>query len=131
MNTMNFDELLTQVLSWWPKEIVGSHDDFSDPKKSSSIAIFYESTIEPISVDCGSMLLAQLDWILFSVVDDVSRKMLKVHPHDIRSDVLRHRFHELLRKVAIPQLRGQAAWDGSFEKNELVNYLIVEGISFE
>lgn len=131
MNEINFDVLLTQVLRWWPEEIVGAPDDFVDSKKSSSIAIFYESVIEPLSVNSGSMLLAQLDWILFSVVDEVSRNMLRMHPHEIRPDVLRRKFHELLFKVAIPQLRGEIDWDGSFEKDELVNYLIAEGLSYQ
>jgi hypothetical protein len=130
MNVVNFNVLLAQVLRWWPHEIVGDPGDFGDPMKSSTIALFYESTIEPLSVKSGSMLLAQLDWILFSVIDDVSRKMIKVHPHDVRRDLLRKKFHELLLKVAVPQLRGEAEWDGSFEKDELLTYLAAEGIPY-
>ena len=131
MNARNFDELLTEVLRLWPKEIVGSPDDFVDPKRSSSFVAFYEANIEPLAVGSGSMLLAQLDWIVFSVVDDVSRKMLKVRPHEIRPAVLRTKFHELLAKVAIPQLRGEAPWDRSFDKDELLNYLNGEGIPYK
>jgi len=131
MNARNFDELLTEVLRLWPHEIVGSPGDFSDPNKSSSFAVFYEANIEPLALGSGSMLLAQLDWIVFSVVDNVSRRMLKVRPHEIRPDVLRAKFHELLTDVAIPQLRGDAPWDRSFEREELLNYLNGEGIPYE
>jgi hypothetical protein len=74
------------------------------------------------------MLLLQLDWILYGIVLDLSRKVSRVRIRDICPRLVKDRFHALLRQSALPQLRGDKAWDGSFERDELVNYLRAEEV---
>jgi len=123
MNALSFDAMLDEVLSWWPAELIGRDDDYLDPNKSSTVANFYENVIEPISLKCGSRLLMQLDWILFAIVDELSRKINTVKPREIRRSLLKDRFHKLLREIAIPQLNGEREWDNSFDRAELTSYV--------
>jgi hypothetical protein len=56
----------------------------------------------------------------------LSRKVSRVRIRDICPQLVKDRFHSLLRHAALPQLRGEKEWDGSFERDELVNYLRAE-----
>jgi hypothetical protein len=121
----DFDTLLGQVLAWWPEELAG--DDAADAgARQSSIARLYEASIAPRAIQSASMLLMQLDWVLYGIVLDLARKVSRVRIKDIRPQLVKDRFHSLLRHSALPQLRGEKAWDGSFERDELVNYLRAE-----
>lgn len=129
MSNLDFDSLLDRVLSWWPEELSGIEDDFTDPIQSSSIAILYEEEIEPFSLECGNKLLMQLDWIFFSIVEEISRRTLTtIRPAEIRRSFVKTRFHKLLREVAIPQLQGEMEWDGSFDRKEITTYMSHESL---
>jgi hypothetical protein len=82
--------------------------------------------IAPRAIQSASMLLLQLDWILYGIVMDLSRKVSRVRVRDIRPQLIKDKFHALLTHAALPQLLGEKQWDGSFERDELVNYLRVE-----
>lgn len=120
----DFDCLLNQVLAWWPEELTGDADDAG--ARQSSVARLYETNIAPRAIQSASMLLLQLDWILFGIVMDLSRKVSRVRVRDIRPQLIKDKFHALLTHSALPQLLGEKPWDGSFERDELVNYLRVE-----
>jgi hypothetical protein len=121
----DFDTLLGQVLAWWPEKLAG--DDAADAgARQSSVARLYEASIAPRAIQSASMLLMQLDWVLYGIVLDLARKVSRVRIKDIRPQLVKDRFHSLLRHSALPQLRGEKAWDGSFERDELVNYLRAE-----
>jgi len=121
----DFECLLSQVLTWWPEELAG--DDGCDATaRQSSVARLYEARIAPRAIQSASMLLVQLDWVLYGIVIDLSRKVSRVRIRDIRPQVVKDRFHALLRNSALPQLLGEREWDGSFERDELVNYLRAE-----
>jgi hypothetical protein len=92
----------------------------------SSVAHLYETRIAPRAIQSASMLLVQLDWILFGIVLDLSRKVSRVRVRDIRPELIKDKFHALLTHSAVPQLLGEKQWDGSFERDELVNYLRAE-----
>lgn len=128
MDPVSFDSLLNQVLTWWPAELTGNNDDYTNSMQSSSITIFYEREIEPITLSCGSQLLMQLDWIVYSVVDEISRRTMVIRLREIRRTFIKERFHKLIRDIAIPQLHGDKEWDGSFDRDELTNYLNHEKI---
>jgi len=68
----------------------------------------------------------QLDWVLYGIVMELSRKVSRVRVKDIRPQLIKDRFHALLTHIALPQLLGERDWDGSFERDELVNYLRTE-----
>ena len=121
----DFDCLLNQVLAWWPEELAG--DDGGDAvTRQSSVARLYEASIAPRAIQSASMLLVQLDWVLFGIVAELSRKVSRVRIKDIRPQLIKDRFHALLTNIALPQLLGDKQWDGSFERDELVNYLRAE-----
>jgi hypothetical protein len=120
----DFDCLLNQVLMWWPEELVG--DDADAGARQSSVAHLYEASIAPRAIQSASMLLVQLDWVLYGIVMELSRKVSRVRVKDIRPQLIKDRFHALLTHIALPQLLGELVWDGSFERDELVNYLRVE-----
>jgi hypothetical protein len=121
----DFECLLSQVLAWWPEELAG--DDAADADaRQSSVVRLYETNIAPRAIQSASMLLLQLDWILYGIVVDLSRKVSRVRIRDICPQLVKDRFHSLLRHAALPQLRGEKEWDGSFERDELVNYLRAE-----
>ena len=121
----DFECLLHQVLAWWPDELAGDVGDDAGARQSS-VAHLYETRIAPRAIQSASMLLVQLDWILFGIVMDLSRKVSRVRVRDIRPQLIKDRFHALLTHSAVPQLSGATQWDGSFERDELVNYLRVE-----
>jgi hypothetical protein len=121
----DFDCLLNQVLAWWPEELAGDGGDDAGARQSS-VARLYETSIAPRAIQSASMLLVQLDWILFGIVMELSRKVSRVRVRDIRPQLIKDRFHALLTHSALPQLLGEKQWDGSFERDELVNYLRVE-----
>jgi hypothetical protein len=121
----DFECLLHQVLAWWPEELVGDDGDDAGARQSS-IARLYEASIAPRAIQSASMLLVQLDWVLFGIVVDLSRKVSRVCIQDIRPQLIKDKFHALLTHIALPQLLGEKQWDGSFERDELVNYLRVE-----
>jgi hypothetical protein len=124
----DFAFLLDRVLAWWPEELVV--DDSEDAAlRQSSVARHYEATVAPRAIRSASMLLLQLDWILFGIVMELSRKVSRVRVQDIRPQIIKDRFHALLTDIALPQLLGDKAWDGSFERDELVNYLRVEDMA--
>jgi hypothetical protein len=89
----------------------------------------YEASIAPRAIQSASMLLVQLDWVLFGIVVDLSRKVSRVRIKDIRPQLIKDKFHALLTNIALPQLLGEKQWDGSFERDELVNYLRVEDMA--
>ena len=120
----DFDCLLNQVLMWWPEELVG--DDTDAGARQSSVAHLYEASIAPRAIQSASMLLVQLDWVLYGIVMELSRKVSRVRVKDIRPQLIKDRFHALLTHIALPQLLGERDWDGSFERDELVNYLRTE-----
>jgi hypothetical protein len=120
----DFDCLLNQVLMWWPEELVG--DDADAGARQSSVAHLYEASIAPQAIQSASMLLVQLDWVLYGIVMELSRKVSRVRVKDIRPQLIKDRFHALLTHIALPQLLGERDWDGSFERDELVNYLRTE-----
>jgi hypothetical protein len=119
----DFECLLNQVLAWWPDELAGDADAGA---RQSSVARLYETSIAPRAIQSASMLLVQLDWVLYGIVTDLVRKVSRVRIKDIRPQLVKERFHSLLRHTALPQLRGEKEWDGSFERDELVNYLRAE-----
>jgi hypothetical protein len=119
----DFECLLGQVLAWWPEELAGGDDAGA---RQSTVARLYETTIAPRAIQSASMLLVQLDWVLYGIVIDLSRKVSRVRIRDIRPQLVKDRFHALLRNIALPQLLGEKEWDGSFERDELVNYLRAE-----
>jgi hypothetical protein len=121
----DFDCLLNQVLAWWPEELAGEPGDDAGARQSS-VTRLYETSIAPRAIQSASMLLVQLDWILYGVVMDLSRKVSRVRVRDIRPQLIKDKFHALLTHSALPQLLGEKQWDGSFERDELVNYLRVE-----
>ena len=124
----DFECLLSQVLAWWPEELAG--DDAADTgPRQSSIARLYENSIAPRAIQSASMLLLQLDWVLYGIVTELSRKVSRVRIKDIRPQLVKDRFHSLLRHTALPQLLGEKEWDGSFERDELVNYLRTEDMA--
>jgi hypothetical protein len=124
----DFECLLRQVLAWWPEELVG--DDGADAgARQSSVERLYEASIAPRAIQSASMLLVQLDWVLFGIVVDLSRKVSRVRINDIRPQLIKDKFHALLTTIALPQLLGEKQWDGSFERDELVNYLRVEDLA--
>jgi len=127
-DTADFDCLLNQVLAWWPEELAGDVGDDAGARQSS-IARLYEANIAPRAIQSASMLLMQLDWILYGIVMDLSRKVSRVRVRDIRPQLIKDRFHALLTHSALPQLLGEKQWDGSFERDELVNYLRVEDMA--
>jgi len=121
----DFECLLSQVLAWWPDELSG--DAAADAgARQSSVARLYEKNIAPRAIQSASMLLLQLDWVLYGIVIDLASKVSRVRIRDIRPQLVKDRFHALLRNAALPQLLGEKAWDGSFERDELVNYLRAE-----
>lgn len=121
----DFECLLGQVLAWWPEELAG--DAAADAgARQSSVTRLYETSIAPLAIQSASMLLVQLDWVLYGIVIDLSRKVSRVRIKDIRPQLVKDRFHSLLRHTALPQLLGEKEWDGSFERDELVNYLRAE-----
>ena len=121
----DFECLLSQVLAWWPEELAS--DDAADAgARQSSVTRLYETSIAPLAIQSASMLLVQLDWVLYGIVIDLSRKVSRVRMKDIRPQLVKDRFHSLLRHTALPQLLGETQWDGSFERDELVNYLRAE-----
>lgn len=121
----DFECLLRQVLAWWPDELAG--DAAADAgARQSSVARFYEKNIAPRAIQSASMLLLQLDWVLYGIVIDLASKVSRVRIRDIRPQIVKDRFHALLRNAALPQLLGEKEWDGSFERDELVNYLRAE-----
>jgi len=124
-DTADFDCLLNQVLAWWPEELAGDVGGDAGARQSS-IAHLYEASIAPRAIQSASMLLVQLDWILYGIVLDLSRKVSRVRVRDIRPQLIKDKFHTLLTHSALPQLLGEKQWDGSFERDELVNYLRVE-----
>lgn len=121
----DFECLLSQVLAWWPEELVGDESDDAGARQSS-VARLYEKSIAPRALQSASMLLVQLDWVLYGIVIDLSRKVSRVRIKDIRPQLVKDRFHSLLKHAAVPQLLGAKEWDGSFERDELVNYLRAE-----
>lgn len=124
----DFECLLAQVMAWWPDELAG--DDGADAgARQSSVVRHYEASIAPRAIQSASMLLVQLDWVLFGIVVDLSRKVSRVRVKDIRPQLIKDRFHALLTNIALPQLLGEKQWDGSFERDELVNYLRVEDMA--
>jgi hypothetical protein len=123
----DFECLLKQVLAWWPEELVG--DDGDAGARQSSVVHLYEASIAPRAIQSASMLLVQLDWVLFGIVVDLSRKVSRVRIRDIRPQLIKDKFHALLTNIALPQLLGEKEWDGSFERDELVNYLRVEDMA--
>jgi hypothetical protein len=120
----DFDILLSQVLAWWPDELADGDADAC--ARQSSVTRLYETNIAPRAIQSASMLLMQLDWVLYGIVLDLAGKVSRVRIKDIRPQLVKDRFHSLLRHAAVPQLRGEKAWDGSFERDELVNYLRAE-----
>jgi hypothetical protein len=121
----DFECLLHQVLAWWPEELAADVGDGAGTLQSS-VAHLYETRIAPRAIQSASMLLVQLDWILFGIVLDLSRKVSRVRVRDIRPELIKDKFHALLTHSAVPQLLGEKQWDGSFERDELVNYLRAE-----
>jgi hypothetical protein len=119
----DFECLLNQVLAWWPDELASDGDAGA---RQSSVARLYETSIAPRAIQSASMLLVQLDWVLYGIVTDLARKVSRVRIQDIRPQLVKDRFHSLLRHTALPQLLGEKDWDGSFERDELVNYLRAE-----
>ena len=113
------------MLSWWPEELAGG-DAADAGVRQSSVARLYESSIAPRAIQSASMLLLQLDWVLYGIVIDLSRKVSRVRIKDIRPQLIKDRFHALLTHSALPQLRGEKDWDGSFERDELANYVRIE-----
>ena len=69
----DFECLLSQVLAWWPEELAGDAADAD--ARQSSVARLYETNIAPRAIQSASMLLLQLDWILYGIVIDLSRKV--------------------------------------------------------
>jgi hypothetical protein len=124
----DFECLLNHVLAWWPEEL-GADVGPDAAARQSSVARLYETSIAPRAMQSASMLLLQLDWILFGIVMDLSRKMSRVRVKDIRPQLIKDKFHALLTHSALPQLLGEKQWDGSFERDELVNYLRVEDMA--
>jgi len=123
----DFECLLSQVLAWWPEELAGGDAADADAgARQSSVTRLYETSIAPLAIQSASMLLVQLDWVLYGIVIDLSRKVSRVRMKDIRPQLVKDRFHSLLRHTALPQLLGETQWDGSFERDELVNYLRAE-----
>jgi hypothetical protein len=120
----DFDCLLNQVLAWWPEELVGDAG-----ARQSSVVHLYETSIAPRAIKSASMLLLQLDWVLFGIVVDLSRTVSGVRIKDIRPQLIKDKFHALLTHIALPQLLGEKQWDGSFERDELVNYLRAEDLA--
>jgi hypothetical protein len=121
----DFECLLNQVLAWWPEELASDVGDDAAARQSS-VARLYEGSIAPRAIQSANMLLLQLDWILFGIVMDLSGKVSRVRIKDIRPQLIKDKFHALLTHSALPQLLGEKQWDGSFERDELVNYLRVE-----
>jgi hypothetical protein len=101
-------------------------DDADAGARQSSVAHLYEASIAPQAIQSASMLLVQLDWVLYGIVMELSRKVSRVRVKDIRPQLIKDRFHALLTHSALPQLLGERDWDGSFERDELVNYLRTE-----
>lgn len=128
MTPVSFDLLLNKVLTWWPAEFSGNADDYTDPMRLSSLTIFYEREIEPISLACGSRLLMQLDWIVYSIVAQISRRTMVIRLNEIRRSFIKEQFHNLIVNDAIPQLHGDKEWDNSYDREELINYLAHEKI---
>jgi hypothetical protein len=127
--TLRFDGLLDQVLLWWPNEIRGQVQDYQDEMQSSSVAAIYEEKIESVSLNSNSMLLIQLDWIVFAIVDELSRRAMTIKPRDVRRSLVKERFHQLILREGIPQLRGEKDWDGSFDKAELEAYVAANNLA--
>ena len=121
----DFECLLSQVLAWWPEELAGDESDDAGARQAS-VARLYEESIAPRALQSASMLLMQLDWVLYGIVIELSRKVYRVRLQDIRPQLVKDRFHSLLRHAALPQLLGEQEWDGSFERGELVNYVRAE-----
>jgi len=124
----DFECLLSQVLAWWPEELAGDESEDAAARQSS-VARLYEKNIAPRAIQSASMLLVQLDWVLYGIVIELSRKVSRVRIQDIRPQLVKDRFHSLLRHAALPQLLGETDWDGSFERDELVNYLRAEDMA--
>ena len=124
----DFECLLSQVLAWWPEELAGDESDDACARQSSVVRL-YEKSIAPRALQSASMLLMQLDWVLYGIVIELSRKVYRVRLQDIRPQLVKDRFHSLLRHAALPQLLGETDWDGSFERDELVNYLRAEDMA--
>ena len=59
----------------------------------------------------------------------MSRKVYRVRLQDIRPQLVKDRFHSLLRHTALPQLLGEKEGDGSFERDELVDYVRAEDLA--
>jgi hypothetical protein len=121
----DFECLLSQVLAWWPEELAGDESDDAGARQAS-VARLYEESIAPRALQSASMLLVQLDWVLYGIVIELSRKVSRVRIQDVRPQLVKDRFHSLLRHAALPQLLGEQEWDGSFERGELVNYVRAE-----
>lgn len=121
----DFECLLNQVLAWWPEELAGDVDDAAGARQPA-VAHLYETEIAPRAIQSASMLLVQLDWILYGIVVDLARKVARVRVRDIHPQLIKDKFHALLTHNAFPQLLGEKQWDGSFERDELVNYLRAE-----
>ena len=77
---------------------------------------------------CGSRLLMQLDWIVYSIVAQISRRTMVIRLNEIRRSFIKEQFHNLIVNDAIPQLHGDKEWDNSYDREELINYLAHEKI---
>ena len=124
----NFEELLSQVYSWWPSSIGSSEDSNSINIGLEDIEKFYESEIAPAAKASGSQLLAQLDWIVYGAVCSVLKVARVVRVDELRRDYVKGRFHHLLLTVGVRQLRHEAEVDGSFDLAELAAYLKFTGL---
>lgn len=115
--------MFDKVLSWRPDEFVNPEDECSSDDTNKYLASFYENAIEPISLESGSRLLMQLEWILYSVVHEIALRSMVVRLSEIRRSFIKSKFHELIMTVAVPQFNGNMDWDGSFDKDELAIYI--------
>lgn len=119
----NFDRMFDKVLSWWPDEFLNSRDACSNDNTNKYLETFYENIIEPVSLESGSRLLMQLDWILYSAVHEIALRSMVVRLNEIRRSFIKSKFHELIATVGVPQINGSMEWDSSFDKDELAIYI--------
>lgn len=124
----NFEELLTQVYSFWPK-ILGTGGGLGIVSVDiKSIEHLYESQIAPFAQASESRLIIQLDWIVYGVVCSIMKMTNVVRLEEINKEYLKERFHKLLLTIGVSQLKREIEADGSFDLPELAAYLERNGL---
>lgn len=124
----NFEELLAQVYALWLRAMASAVGPGGEINMKI-IEQFYDSKIAPAAQASGSMLLVQLDWIVYGQICAILKMAHVARLEELRKDRLQERFHHLLLTVGVVQLQRAAEADGSFDLAELAAYMECSGLA--